>query len=169
LLSSVLITGSTSQSIDTIVDWLRDGLLPATLLLLGAAFVVRLRNGRGAPTDHASTNESKFSGFLLLAEHQFGVRDAIRFSQPGRMDGVMGTVQSVDNLLFGEPVVTGVQAVEVGYARLRLVVRTLPGGEFTVARELRLCCAVALTEAGSPRRRSRYPAHPVALASRSIR
>jgi moderate conductance mechanosensitive channel len=52
------------------------------------------------------------------------------------------------NLLLSEPVVAGVETFEVGYVRLRLVARTLPGRQFEVARELRLRCANALTEAG---------------------
>ncbi len=52
------------------------------------------------------------------------------------------------NLLLSDPVVAGVETFEVGYVRLRLVARTLPGRQFDVARELRLRCATALTEAG---------------------
>jgi moderate conductance mechanosensitive channel len=51
-------------------------------------------------------------------------------------------------LLLGDPVVAGVETIEVGYVRLRLVVRTLPGRQFDVSRELRLRCATALREAG---------------------
>jgi small conductance mechanosensitive channel len=52
------------------------------------------------------------------------------------------------SLLSGDPVVSGVETIEVGYVRLRLVVRTLPGRQFDVSRELRLRCANALREAG---------------------
>ena len=51
-------------------------------------------------------------------------------------------------LLIGKPVVAGVETIEVGYVRLRLVVRTLPGRQFDVSRELHLRCATALREAG---------------------
>jgi small-conductance mechanosensitive channel len=51
-------------------------------------------------------------------------------------------------LLLGKPVVAGVETIEVGYVRLRLVVRTLPGRQFDVSRELRLRCATALQQAG---------------------
>ncbi len=52
------------------------------------------------------------------------------------------------NLLLGDPVVAGVETIEVGYVRLRLVVRTLPGRQFDVSRELRFRCATALRDAG---------------------
>lgn len=52
------------------------------------------------------------------------------------------------DLLLGAPVVAGVETIEVGYVRLRLVVRTLPGRQFDVSRELRYRCATALQEAG---------------------
>jgi moderate conductance mechanosensitive channel len=52
------------------------------------------------------------------------------------------------NLLLDEPAVAGVQSYEVGFVRLRVVARTLPGRQFEVARELRLRCATALTDAG---------------------
>jgi small conductance mechanosensitive channel len=51
-------------------------------------------------------------------------------------------------LLLGKPVMTGVETLEVGYVRLRLVVRTLPGRQFDVSRELRFRCANALRQAG---------------------
>ena len=51
-------------------------------------------------------------------------------------------------LLLGDPVMAGVETIEVGYVRLRLVVRTLPGRQFDVSRELRLRCATALRESG---------------------
>jgi small conductance mechanosensitive channel len=50
--------------------------------------------------------------------------------------------------LLGEPVVAGVETIEVGYLQLRLVARTLPGKQFDVGRELRLRAALALQEAG---------------------
>ncbi len=51
-------------------------------------------------------------------------------------------------LLLGKPVVAGVETIEVGYVRLRLLVRTLPGRQFDVSRELRFRCATALRQAG---------------------
>lgn len=51
-------------------------------------------------------------------------------------------------LLLSKPVVAGVETIEVGYVRLRLVVRTVPGRQFDVSRELRLRCATALQRAG---------------------
>lgn len=51
-------------------------------------------------------------------------------------------------LLLGEPVITGVETIEVGYVRLRLLVRTLPGRQFDVSRELRFRCATALQHGG---------------------
>jgi moderate conductance mechanosensitive channel len=50
-------------------------------------------------------------------------------------------------LILSEPVVTGIESFEIGYVRLRVVARTLPGRQFEVARELRLRLATALTEA----------------------
>jgi small conductance mechanosensitive channel len=51
-------------------------------------------------------------------------------------------------MLLGEPVVAGVETIEVGYLLLRLVVRTQPGRQFDVSRELRFRCATALQAAG---------------------
>lgn len=51
-------------------------------------------------------------------------------------------------LLLGDPVVAGVEAIDVGYVQLRLIARTLPGRQFEVARELRLLAATALRSAG---------------------
>jgi small conductance mechanosensitive channel len=51
-------------------------------------------------------------------------------------------------VLLGEPVVVGVESIEVGHLQLRVVARTLPGKQFDVGRELRLRIAVALQEAG---------------------
>jgi small-conductance mechanosensitive channel len=50
--------------------------------------------------------------------------------------------------IVGDPVVAGVETIEVGYVQLRLLVRTLPGRQFDVGRELRLRVAVALQAAG---------------------
>jgi moderate conductance mechanosensitive channel len=50
--------------------------------------------------------------------------------------------------IIGEPVVAGVEDIEVGYVLLRLLVRTLPGRQFDVGRELRLRVVMALRTAG---------------------
>jgi small-conductance mechanosensitive channel len=50
-------------------------------------------------------------------------------------------------LVLGDPVMAGVQTIEVGYVQLRLLVRTLPGRQFEVSRELRLRIAIALRDA----------------------
>lgn len=51
-------------------------------------------------------------------------------------------------LILGEPVVAGVESIEVGYVQLRLIARTLPGRQFEVAREIRLRAATALRAEG---------------------
>ncbi len=52
------------------------------------------------------------------------------------------------DLLLGDPVVAGVETIDVGYVQLRLIARTLPGRQFEVAREIRLRAATALRSAG---------------------
>ena len=52
------------------------------------------------------------------------------------------------DLLVGQPVVAGVETIDVGYVQLRLIARTLPGRQFDVAREIRLRAATALRSAG---------------------
>ncbi len=49
--------------------------------------------------------------------------------------------------IIGDPVVAGVENIEVGYVLLRLLVRTLPGRQFDVGRELRLRVVMALRAA----------------------
>jgi small conductance mechanosensitive channel len=51
-------------------------------------------------------------------------------------------------LFLGEPVVAGVETIDVGYVQLRLIARTLPGRQFEVAREIRLRAATTLRSAG---------------------
>ncbi len=51
-------------------------------------------------------------------------------------------------LFLGEPVVAGVETINVGYVQLRLIARTLPGRQFEVAREIRLRAATALRAEG---------------------
>lgn len=52
------------------------------------------------------------------------------------------------SLILGEPVVAGVESIEVGYVQLRLIARTLPGRQFEVGREIRFRAATALRAAG---------------------
>ena len=49
--------------------------------------------------------------------------------------------------IIGDPVVAGVEDIEVGYVLLRLLVRTLPGRQFDVGRELRRRVVMALRAA----------------------
>jgi small-conductance mechanosensitive channel len=51
-------------------------------------------------------------------------------------------------LLLGDPVVAGVETIDVGYVQLRLIARTLPGRQFEVAREIRLRATTVLRSAG---------------------
>ncbi len=51
-------------------------------------------------------------------------------------------------LMIGEPVVAGVESIEVGYVQLRLIARTLPGKQFEVGREIRLRAATVLRSSG---------------------
>ncbi len=50
--------------------------------------------------------------------------------------------------IVGDPVVAGVETIEVDHLQLRLVARTLPGKQFDVGRVLRLRIARALQRAG---------------------
>jgi small-conductance mechanosensitive channel len=60
----------------------------------------------------------------------------------------MAALDQWRDLIIGEPVVAGVEDIEVGYVLLRLLVRTLPGRQFDVGRELRLRVVMALRAAG---------------------
>ena len=51
-------------------------------------------------------------------------------------------------LILGDPIVAGVESIDVGYVQLRLIARTLPGRQFEVAREIRLRASIALRSAG---------------------
>jgi moderate conductance mechanosensitive channel len=64
------------------------------------------------------------------------------------MASEMGKDPAWKDLLLGDPVVAGVETIEVGYLQLRLIARTLPGQQFDVGRELRLRAARALQQAG---------------------
>jgi small-conductance mechanosensitive channel len=64
------------------------------------------------------------------------------------MASEMGKDPAWKDLLLGEPVVAGVETIEVGYLQLRLIARTLPGQQFDVGRELRFRAARALQQAG---------------------
>jgi small conductance mechanosensitive channel len=59
----------------------------------------------------------------------------------------MATDARWSDLLLGDPVVAGVETIDVGYVQLRLIARTLPGRQFEVAREIRLRAATALRSA----------------------
>lgn len=52
------------------------------------------------------------------------------------------------DLLLGDPIVAGVETIDVGYVQLRLIARTLPGRQFEVGREIRLRSAIALRSVG---------------------
>lgn len=51
-------------------------------------------------------------------------------------------------LIVGDPVVAGVESIEMGYVQLRLIARTLPGKQFEVGREIRLRAATVLRGSG---------------------
>ncbi len=50
------------------------------------------------------------------------------------------------DLVLGDPVVAGIQTIQVGYVQLRVLMRTLPGRQFEVGRELRLRLATRLRQ-----------------------
>jgi len=52
------------------------------------------------------------------------------------------------DVLLAEPVVAGVENIELGHLMLRVVARTQPGKQFDVGRELRMRIAIALHDAG---------------------
>lgn len=52
------------------------------------------------------------------------------------------------SLMLDPPSVMGVESLDVGFLKIRVVVRTLPGKQFDVARELRERIAVGFREAG---------------------
>jgi len=62
--------------------------------------------------------------------------------------GTMAGEAQWSALLLGDPVVAGVESIDVGYVQLRLIARTLPGRQFEVAREIRLRATTALRSAG---------------------
>lgn len=64
--------------------------------------------------------------------------------------------------IIGDPVIAGVETIEVGYVQLRLLVRTLPGRQFDVGRELRLRVVIALQH-----EQIRTPAAPTATTPTS--
>ena len=59
----------------------------------------------------------------------------------------MAAEESWRTLIIGDPTVAGVETIQVGYVQLRLFVRTQPGRQFDVGRELRLRVATALRNA----------------------
>jgi small conductance mechanosensitive channel len=60
----------------------------------------------------------------------------------------MGRDPAWTDILLDEPIVAGVETIEVGYLQLRLIARTLPGKQFDVGSELRLRAARTLQEQG---------------------
>ena len=60
----------------------------------------------------------------------------------------MAGEQAWNTVIMGDPTMAGVQTIEVGYVQLRLLVRTLPGRQFDVSRELQLRVVLALRRAG---------------------
>jgi len=62
--------------------------------------------------------------------------------------GAMAADPRWKDSLLGDPIVAGVETIDVGYVQLRLIARTLPGRQFDVAREIRLRAATALRSAG---------------------
>ena len=60
----------------------------------------------------------------------------------------MAADPSWSGLILGDPVVAGVESIDVGYVQLRLIARTLPGRQFEVAREIRYRASTALRAAG---------------------
>jgi small-conductance mechanosensitive channel len=60
----------------------------------------------------------------------------------------MASEEEWRELIIGEPVVAGIETIEVDHVQLRLLVRTLPGRQFEVGRELRLRLATRLRELG---------------------
>jgi small-conductance mechanosensitive channel len=62
----------------------------------------------------------------------------------GEVAGGMAGEDAWRNTILGDPVVAGIETIEVGYVQLRILVRTLPGRQFEVGRELRLRLATAL-------------------------
>jgi small-conductance mechanosensitive channel len=66
----------------------------------------------------------------------------------GDVARTMAAEQPWRDLIIGEPVVAGIETIEVDHVQLRLLVRTLPGRQFEVGRELRLRLATTLRELG---------------------
>jgi small-conductance mechanosensitive channel len=67
------------------------------------------------------------------------------------VDEVAKTMAADDHwraLIIGDPVVAGIENIEVDHVQLRVLVRTLPGRQFEVGRELRLRLATNLRELG---------------------
>lgn len=55
--------------------------------------------------------------------------------------------EAVRPLLLDDPVVTGVESIQVGYYTVRITARTLPGRQWEIARKIRQRAAEALREA----------------------
>jgi len=80
---------------------------------------------------------------IRATEDLSAATDALRDAAQSMADD-----EAWSGLLLGAPVMAGVETIEVGYVQLRLLVRTLPGRQFDVSRELRYRCATALQDAG---------------------
>jgi small conductance mechanosensitive channel len=107
--------------------------------------LVIIPNGSLRQVTNLSKEWSRAVVDLPIATHE----DLQRASSVLRVAAhAMTEAEPWSNLILSEPVVTGVESFEIGYLRLRVVARTLPGRQFEVARELRLRLAMALTEAG---------------------
>ncbi len=70
--------------------------------------------------------------------------------------------EAIKALLLGEPIVTGVESIQVGYYTVRITVRTLPGKQWEVARHFRQGASAALREAAiaSPAMTPQIPTSP---------
>ena len=80
---------------------------------------------------------------VLVTEDLFEVTGLLKEVVAGMADDPVWS-----ELLLGDPVVAGVETIDVGYVQLRLIARTLPGRQFEVAREIRLRASSALRAAG---------------------
>jgi moderate conductance mechanosensitive channel len=65
-----------------------------------------------------------------------------------RVSDEMAADETARRLLLDRPTVTGVESFEVDQVRVRLLVRTLPGRQFEVGRDLRARIAFAFRRAG---------------------
>jgi small-conductance mechanosensitive channel len=66
----------------------------------------------------------------------------------GDVAKAMAAEDQWSEVIIGDPVVAGIETIEVDHVQLRLLVRTLPGRQFEVGRELRLRLATELPKLG---------------------